>query len=206
VVPKPNSSATQSREGQHLPSPSGSAGPDVLQGAVGPFGCQSTLLACVQPEPPSPFSWGCSPVPHPSVCIQIQDCPTLVENLAPAIFKCHVVGDSRPSNLSGYICKPFYPQRSLKTPPNSASSTNLVCIQLLCPDHLHICIQSLKRTGPKTEPFGTPLMTGHQLDVAPFTLWAKPASQLFTHCIMYLSGWILDVLSRRILWETVLKS
>ncbi|CAM9921516.1 unnamed protein product [Bubo scandiacus] len=40
----------------------------------------------------------------------------------------------------------------------------------------------LNRSGPKTEPWGTPLVTGRQLDLTPFTttLWARPSSQFFT--------------------------
>lgn len=99
-----------------------------------------------------------------------------------------------PLILSGHICKPFYPQSSQQLLlMQRHPQTYLVCIHLLCSDDLHICIQSSKRTGPKMEPFRTPLLTGHQPDVAPFTLWAQPASQLITHCIMYLSRWILDV-------------
>lgn len=39
---------TESRKGQSLPSPSGSAGPGALQGTAGPFACQGTLMAHVQ--------------------------------------------------------------------------------------------------------------------------------------------------------------
>lgn len=39
---------TESRKGQSLPSPSGSAGPGALQGIAGPFACQGTLMAHVQ--------------------------------------------------------------------------------------------------------------------------------------------------------------
>ncbi|XP_075032352.1 ribose-phosphate pyrophosphokinase 2 isoform X3 [Calonectris borealis] len=38
------------------------------------------------------------------------------------------------------------------------------------------------KTGSSTEPWGTPLVTGRQLDLTPFstTLWARPSSQSFT--------------------------
>lgn len=69
-------------------------------------------------------------------------------------------------------------------------------------------MKTLKITGPIMEPWGTPLVTGHQPDVTPFavTLWAWPTIQLFTHLIVYLSSCMLDILSRRILWETVSKA
>jgi len=42
-------------------------------------------------------------------------------------------------------------------------------------------IKMLNRTGPKTEPWRTPLVTGCQLDLTPFTttLCARPSSQFF---------------------------
>ena len=45
-----------------------------------------------------------------------------------------------------------------------------------------IQIKTLKKTGPNTEPWGTPLVTSYQLGLAPFTttLWAWPSSQFFT--------------------------
>jgi len=50
-------------------------------------------------------------------------------------------------------------------------------------------IKILNRTGPSTNPWGTPLVTGHHLDVTPFTtdLWAWPSSQFFTQQRVYLS-------------------
>lgn len=57
------------------------------------------------------------------------------------------------------------------------------------------------------EPLENPLVTGCQPDVTLYTvtLWAQPIRQMFTHHIMFLSRWMLDPLSRRILWKTALK-
>ena len=43
--------------------------------------------------------------------------------------------------------------------------------------------------GPNTDPWGTPLMSGRQLDFAPFTTthWARPSSQFLTQQRVYLS-------------------
>lgn len=57
----------------------------------------------------------------------------------------------------------------------------------------------LKSTGPKTEPYGTPLTTGLQYGV---TLSAQPMSQWLNHHMMSLPSCALDILSWRILWET----
>jgi len=50
-------------------------------------------------------------------------------------------------------------------------------------------IKILNETGPSTDPWGTPLVTGHQLDLTAFVtiLWAQPSSQFFTQQITYLS-------------------
>ena len=47
-------------------------------------------------------------------------------------------------------------------------------------------INTLKKTAPRTEPWGTPLVTGCQPEVATFTrtLWTLPFSQIFTQHTM----------------------
>jgi len=69
-------------------------------------------------------------------------------------------------------------------------------------------IKILNRTGPSTNPWGTPLVTGRQLDLTPFTttLWARPSSQFLTQSRVYLSKPRTASLCRRILWETVSKA
>lgn len=54
-------------------------------------------------------------------------------------------------------------------------------------------------TGPRIGPWGVPLMTSYETDVAPFTtaVWALPPSQFITECYMYLLISQLDNLSRR---------
>jgi len=43
--------------------------------------------------------------------------------------------------------------------------------------------------GPSTDPWGTPLVTGHQMDLTPLTTtcWARPSSQFLTQRRVYLS-------------------
>ncbi|CAM9595396.1 unnamed protein product, partial [Bubo scandiacus] len=69
-------------------------------------------------------------------------------------------------------------------------------------------IKMLNRSGPKTEPWGTPLMTGSQLDLTLFTttLWARPSSQFFTQQSVCPSKPRAASFARRMLWETVSKA
>lgn len=68
--------------------------------------------------------------------------------------------------------------------------------------------RSFIKTSPKIEPWQTTLVTGRQPDVTPFitTLCAWPVNQFFTQCIMDLSSYVVDILSRRTPWETVSKA
>ncbi|XP_074679871.1 sodium/bile acid cotransporter 7 isoform X5 [Strix aluco] len=69
-------------------------------------------------------------------------------------------------------------------------------------------IKMLNRSGLQTEPWGTPLVTGRQLDLTPFTtaLWARPSSQFFTQQSMRSSKPRAASCARRMLWETVSKA
>lgn len=84
AMPKPACSArgeatpAQSRAGQSLPLPTGSAGSGAPQGTVGHFGCQATLLTHIQvvvTRTPRSLLWGCSPASSPPVCTCSQNCP-----------------------------------------------------------------------------------------------------------------------------------
>jgi len=57
-------------------------------------------------------------------------------------------------------------------PPNLVSSTNL--LKTTSSPTSKSFTKTLKKTGPKVEPLGTPLVPGCQPDVTPFTkiLWA----------------------------------
>lgn len=69
------------------------------------------------------------------------------------------------------------------------------------------CDPVFKKTGPKEEPCGAPLVTGYHPDATPFTvtLCAQPISHLITHFMVCLPSCVLDILSTRILLGTVLK-
>lgn len=100
--------------------------------------------------------------------------------------------------------RPLCPRGESAAPPNLVSFANLLSIPSSPASKSFL--KTLKKIGPKMEPYGTPLLTGCQSDVSPFTLWAQPVNQLFDCFITYLSSCVLVVLSRRILWEAVLKA
>ena len=66
----------------------------------------------------------------------------------------------------------------------------------------------LNRTGLNSDPWATPLLTGRQLDLTPFTttLCTRLSSQFFTQQRVYLPKPQASSFSRRILWGTVLKA
>ncbi|KAK4807043.1 hypothetical protein QYF61_018384 [Mycteria americana] len=87
------------------------------------------------------------------------------------------------SSLSRSLCRAFLPSSRSTLPHNLVSSANLLRVHSI-PSSRSL-IKILNRTGPNTEPWGTPLVTGHQLDLTPVTttLWARPSSQFFTQNI-----------------------
>jgi len=66
----------------------------------------------------------------------------------------------------------------------------------------------LNRTGLNSDPWATPLLTGRQLDLTPFTttLCAQPSSQFLTQPRVYLSKPWTASFCRRILWKTASKA
>lgn len=111
MVPKPASYAQdeatllQSRLRQSLSLPAGSTGPDALQGTVGPFDFQGTLLTQIQ------FSQNEKPqIPFHRAALH-SSCPSLYTYLGSSHFKCrmqHLLNFrqliiSHPSNLSRLI-------------------------------------------------------------------------------------------------------
>ncbi|KAK4831737.1 LOW QUALITY PROTEIN: hypothetical protein QYF61_018867 [Mycteria americana] len=71
------------------------------------------------------------------------------------------------TSLSRSLCKVSLPSRESTAPPSLVSSANLLNVHLIPASTSFI--KTLKSTGPKTEPWGTPLVTGCEPDVTPFT-------------------------------------
>ena len=67
-------------------------------------------------------------------------------------------------------------------------------------------MNKLNKTGPSTDPWGTPLVTSLQLDSVPLmtTLWVLPFSQFSIHCTDHSSSPQFLSFPRRMLWETCL--
>ncbi|KAF1629452.1 Serine/threonine-protein phosphatase 4 regulatory subunit 4, partial [Eudyptes filholi] len=86
-----------------------------------------------------------------------------------------------------YCMKTFLPSSQSTLLPNLVLSANLLRVHSISLSRSLIKI--LNRTGPSTEPWGTPLVTSRQLDLTPFTttLWARPSRQFFTHRRVHLS-------------------
>ena len=80
------------------------------------------------------------------------------------------------------------PSMESTAPPNLMSSTNLLSIHS-SPESKPF-MKKLRRTGPKMEPCGTPLVTDHQPHVTPFTISlssthhpiVQPLHHVFTIC------------------------
>ncbi|KAK4806181.1 hypothetical protein QYF61_001104 [Mycteria americana] len=151
----------------HLPRPASYAVLDAPQDTVGPFGCQGTRLTHIQlainPNPQVSFRGAAlQPLVPQFVCIP-RITPSQVQNLALALVKFHTVGDCQLSSLSRSLCKASLPSRESTAPPSLVSSANLLNVHLIPAPRSFM--KTLKRTGPKIEPWGTPLLTGRQPDV-----------------------------------------
>ncbi|KAK4827132.1 hypothetical protein QYF61_014526 [Mycteria americana] len=94
---------------------------------------------------------------------------------------------AHPSSLSRSLCRAFLASSRSTLPHNLVSSANLLRVHSI-PSSRSL-IKILNRTGPNTEPWGTPLVIGCQLDLTPFTtaLCAQPSSHVFTQRSVHLS-------------------
>ena len=110
------------------------------------------------------------------------------------------------SSLSRSLCRSFLPSSRSTLLPNVVSSANLLRVH--SNSLSRSVINVFNRTGPNIEPCGTPLVTGHQLDLTPFTttLWAQPSSQFFIQRRVRPSKPRAVTFPRRMLWETVTKA
>ncbi|KAK4821248.1 hypothetical protein QYF61_016547 [Mycteria americana] len=170
----------------HFPSPAGHIIPDTSQDAVGFLGHLGTLLAHIQAAVNQ----------HPQVLL----CRAAFQPLFPKPVALHGVAVAQVQDLTLGLVEPHtidlgpsiqpvrIPLQSLPTLKhiNTPAQFGVICNLLRAhsiPSSRSL-IKILNRTGPKTEPWGTPLVTGCQLDLTPFTttLWAQPSSQFFTHC------------------------
>ena len=70
-----------------------------------------------------------------------------------------------------------------------------------------LLMKVLKSSSPKTDPWGTPLLTGLHPDTEPLitTLWLHPASQFLIHQTVHPSNPYLSNLERRMWWGTMSK-
>lgn len=104
-------------------------------------------------------------------------------------------------NVSKSYFKSSHPFRDSKAPPSLASCWEWISL-------LHPILKMLKSAGPRTEPWGTSLVTDYQPDVAPFTktLWAILLSQFLTQQNMNSSTSQMDTVFRRMALGMVSKA
>ena len=110
------------------------------------------------------------------------------------------------SSLSRSSCRAFLHSSRSTHAPNMVSSVNLLRLHSITSSRSSIKI--LKRTGLSTKSWGTPLVTGLQLDLTLFTttLWAWLSSQFLTQRSVHQSKPRAASFLRRMLWETVSKA
>ncbi|KAK4810817.1 hypothetical protein QYF61_008789 [Mycteria americana] len=165
--PKPNTVFECRVQGHdHFPSPAGHTIPDTSQDAIGFLGHLGTLLAHIQPavnqhlqvllcraafQPLFP-----KPVALHGVVV------TKVQDLALGLVESHTIASAHRSSLSRSLCRDFLPSSRSTLPHNLVSSANLLRVHSI--PLSRSLIKILNRTGPNTEPWGTPLVTGRQLE------------------------------------------
>ncbi|KAK4829093.1 hypothetical protein QYF61_002044 [Mycteria americana] len=184
----------------HFPSPAGQTIPDTSQDAIGHVGTllayiqaavnqHSQVLLCqaaFQPLFPKPVALHGVVVTRTQHLVVTRGCcdqdPALVvvcrtQHLA--LLNFIQLASAHRSSLSRSPCRAFLLSSRSILPPNLVSSANLLRVHLI--PLSRSLIKILNRTGPSTEPSGTPLVTSCHLDLTPFTttLWVWPSSQFF---------------------------
>ncbi|KAK4828634.1 hypothetical protein QYF61_000282 [Mycteria americana] len=159
----------------HFPTPAGHTISDTSQDAVGLLGHLGTLPAHIQ----------LAVNQHPQVLFR----RAAFQPLFPKPVVLHGVVVTQHLALLNLIqltspidpaCPAFLPSSRSTLPHNLVSSANLLRVHSI--PLSRSLIKVVNRTSPNTEPWGTPLVTGRQLDLNPFTttLWARPSRQFFT--------------------------
>ncbi|KAK4827693.1 LOW QUALITY PROTEIN: hypothetical protein QYF61_020827 [Mycteria americana] len=167
----------------HFPTPAGHTIPDTSQDAVGFLGHLGTLPAHVQPavnQHPQVLLCQAAFQPlFPKPVVLHGVVVTQVQDLALGLVEPHTI-DPGPSIQPVWVSLTFLPSSRLTLPHNLVSSANLLRAYLI-PSSRSL-IKIFNSTASNTEPWGTLLVTGCQLDLTPFTttLWAQPSSQFFT--------------------------
>jgi len=90
-----------------------------------------------------------------------------VQNPALTLVKLHAVGDCQPNKLRRPLCKASVPLSEPTALPNLVPSASLLTVRSSPASRSFI--KTVKGTGLKMEPWGTPLVTGYQPNVTPFT-------------------------------------
>ena len=201
----------QSRGAQPPPSPLPAATPLLLQprglSAFRAAGAHCCLMSRFCPSgPPSPSPQGCSQRVLLQAALMSGTAPTQEQHLAPGLFK--------PPQIP--MCPLSEPaQVPLHGVPSFCCvhcTTQLGVISKLLRVHSIppsvSLIEMLKSSGPRMDPWGTPLITGLHLDMEPLTtaLWLRPSNQFLIQHIVQPSNPSLSNLEIRLWCRTVSKA
>ncbi|KAK4813748.1 LOW QUALITY PROTEIN: hypothetical protein QYF61_023684 [Mycteria americana] len=144
----------------HFPTPAGHTIPDTSQDAIGFLGRLGTLLAHIQPavdqHPQVLFCQAAFQPLFPKPVALHGVVVTQVWDPALGLVKPHTINLS-PSIQPVQIPLSFLPSSRSTLPPKLVSSANLLRVHSI-PSSRSL-IKILNKTGPKTEPWGTPLRT-----------------------------------------------
>ena len=201
----------QSRGAQPPPSPLPAATPLLLQprglSAFRAAGAHCCLMSRFCPlGPPGPSPQGCSQRVLLQAVLMSGTAPTQEQHLAPGLVKPHQVP----------MCPLSEPvQVPLHGVPSFCCvhcTTQLGVISKLLRVHSIppsvSLIEMLKSSGPRMDPWGTPLITGLHLDMEPLTtaLWLRPSNQFLIQHILQPSNPSLSNLEVRLWCRTVSKA
>ncbi|KAK4816126.1 LOW QUALITY PROTEIN: hypothetical protein QYF61_011362 [Mycteria americana] len=150
----------------HCPTPAGHAIPDTSQDAIGFLGHLGTLLAhihlAVNQHPQVLFRWAAFQPLFPKPVVLHGVVVTQVQDLALNLVEPHTIG---PSPLIQPVQIPLQSLPTLKQ-INTPTQLGVFCklTEGALDPFAQIIDEDVKQNWPNTEPWGTPLVTGRQLE------------------------------------------
>ncbi|KAK4811485.1 hypothetical protein QYF61_010384 [Mycteria americana] len=154
------------QEHDHFPSPAGHAIFDTSQDAIGFLGHLGTLLAHIQgavnQHPQVLLCWAAFQPLFPKPVALHVVAVTQVQDLALGLVKPHTIGPSPWIQPVRVPLQSLPPLKQINTP----AQLGVVCklTEGALDPFVQIIDKDIKQDWPNTEPWGTPLVTGHQLE------------------------------------------
>ena len=127
------------------------------------------------------FCQGCAPSLHPQFVLVVEVDLTQLQDVAPGFVEPHEVLLGPLLSLFGSLWMASHPSGVSTTPHSLVSSAHLLRVHST-PLSMS-STKTLKRIGPSTDPWGTPLVTDLHPDMEPLisTLWIQSCRQCFIH-------------------------